>query len=97
MLNRKKPVRLSALLMLIACCLLVTQIADACTRVVYLGPDGNVITARSMDWKVDVNTNIWILPRGMVRTGEAGPKSAHWISKYGSVIATGYDISTTVE
>ena len=90
-----KPVRLFAFLMAIACCLLATQISEACTRVVYLGPDGNVITARSMDWKVDVGTNIWVLPRGMTRTGEAGSNSAHWTSKYGSVIATGYDISTT--
>jgi len=41
----------------------------ACTRAVYLGPDGEVITARSMDWKVDVGTNLWILPRGMERNG----------------------------
>jgi penicillin V acylase-like amidase (Ntn superfamily) len=49
--------------------------ADACTRAVYLGPGGNVITARSMDWKSDVGTNLWIFPRGMARTGEAGPNS----------------------
>lgn len=93
--RRKKPVCLSAFLMAIASCLLIAQTSEACTRVVYLGPDGNVITARSMDWKVDVGTNLWILPRGIARTGEAGSNSAHWTSKYGSVIATGYDISTT--
>ncbi len=71
------------------------QPADACTRAVYLGADGTVITARSMDWKVDVATNLWIFPRGMHRSGEAGPRSIHWTSKYGSVIATGYDVSTT--
>jgi penicillin V acylase-like amidase (Ntn superfamily) len=69
--------------------------ADACTRVTYLGPDDNVITARSMDWAVDVGTDLWIFPRGMQRNGEAGPRSLAWTSKYGSVIATGYDISTT--
>lgn len=71
------------------------QAALACTRVVYLGPDGNVMTARSMDWKVDVATNLWIFPRGMQRNGEAGPHSLTWTSRYGSVIASGYDISTT--
>jgi penicillin V acylase-like amidase (Ntn superfamily) len=69
--------------------------ADACTRVVYLGADDDVITARSMDWKNDVATNLWIFPRGMARSGQAGPNSVTWTSKYGSVIATGYDISTT--
>jgi penicillin V acylase-like amidase (Ntn superfamily) len=69
--------------------------ADACTRAVYLGPDDNAITARSMDWAVDVGTNLWIFPRGRKRSGEAGQHSLEWTSKYGSVIATGYEVSTT--
>ncbi|WP_430910270.1 linear amide C-N hydrolase [Methylobacterium sp. sgz302541] len=67
----------------------------ACTRAVYLGAEGRVITARSMDWRTDVGTNLWIFPRGMSRSGEAGPNSLRWTSRYGSVIATGYDVSTT--
>jgi choloylglycine hydrolase len=69
--------------------------SEACTRVVYLGLNGNVITARSMDWTNDIVTNLWILPRGIARNGEAGPNSIKWTAKYGSVIATGYDLSTT--
>jgi penicillin V acylase-like amidase (Ntn superfamily) len=75
--------------------LLAVSWADACTRAVYLGPDNNIITARSMDWKSDVGTNLWIFPRGMARSGQAGPNSIKWTAKYGSVIASGYDISTT--
>ena len=67
----------------------------ACTRIVYLGAGNTVLTARSMDWKTDVGTNLWIFPRGMERNGEAGENSITWTSKYGSVVATGYDISTT--
>ena len=67
----------------------------ACTRAVYLGDNGDVITARSMDWKVDVATNLYVLPRGIARTGQAGPKSLAWTARYGSVVATGYDVSTT--
>jgi choloylglycine hydrolase len=70
-------------------------IANACTRLVYLGVDNDVITARSMDWKVDVQTNLYVFPRGMSRDGQAGPNSIKWTSKYGSVVATGYDVSTT--
>ncbi len=69
--------------------------AQACTRAVYLGPNGSVITGRSMDWQDDIGTNLWILPRGMHRSGEAGPHSLEWTSKYGSVVASGYDVSTT--
>lgn len=74
--------------------LVVAEVAMACTRVVYLG-DRDVMTARSMDWKSDVGTNLWILPNNVKRTGMAGPQSIQWTSKYGSVVATGYDISTT--
>lgn len=80
----------------IAAMLCVTSLASlACTRVVYLGDNDDVITARSMDWKLDVATNLYVLPRGIARTGEAGPNSLKWTAKYGSVVATGYDVSTT--
>ncbi|ENW80960.1 hypothetical protein F909_02250 [Acinetobacter sp. ANC 3929] len=74
---------------------LTLQTSHACTRAVYLGNNDHIITARSMDWKVDVGTNLWILPSGVLRDSNAGPKSLQWKAKYGSVIATGYDISTT--
>lgn len=66
-----------------------------CTRVVYLGTNDRVVTGRSMDWKVEIGTNLWVLPRGTHRTGQAGPDSLEWTSKYGSVVATGYDICST--
>lgn len=69
--------------------------AEACTRFVYHGHGNDVITARSMDWKTDVATNLWVFPRGTARSGQAGADSITWTSKYGSVIASGYDIATT--
>lgn len=79
-----------------AAVLALTPVASiACTRIVYLGDNNDVITARSMDWKQDITTNLYILPRGMARTGNAGPNSIRWTAKYGSVVATGYDVSTT--
>ena len=67
----------------------------SCTRVVYQGPNGTILTARSMDWKEDIKTNLWIFPRGLERNGETGPNSLKWKSKYGSVIASAYDICST--
>ncbi|WP_022719940.1 linear amide C-N hydrolase [Rhodopseudomonas sp. B29] len=74
---------------------LLPQLADACTRVVYLGANNQVITARSMDWARDIGTNLWIFPRGAKRNGEAGPNSMQWTSRYGSVIASAYDVATS--
>jgi penicillin V acylase-like amidase (Ntn superfamily) len=67
----------------------------ACTRVVYHGPNGTVITARSMDWREEIPVDLWIFPRGMERTGEVGPNSVNWKSRYGSVIASAFNIATT--
>ncbi|WP_370678814.1 linear amide C-N hydrolase [Comamonas sp. GB3 AK4-5] len=69
--------------------------AWACTRLVFLGANGQVVTARSMDWKSDIVSNLWVLPRGMERNGQTGANTLRWTSKYGSVITSGYDISTT--
>ena len=66
-----------------------------CTRLTYLGPDNRTLTARSMDWKQDIGTNIWTLPSGTERAGKAGATSLSWTAQYGSVVATAYDIATT--
>lgn len=70
------------------------QDAGACTRVVYLGPEDMVITARSMDWATDMGTNLWAFPRGMNRDGAAGPNAIRWTSKYGSLAADGWSYTT---
>lgn len=80
---------------LVAGGLVAASVAEACTRFVYLGANNQVLTARSMDWRNDIASNLWIFPRGMKRSGEVGPQSVQWTARYGSVIASGYDISTT--
>lgn len=69
--------------------------AEACTRAVYLGPDNMVITGRTMDWREDIQTNLYLFPRGMERAGADKGNTLRWKSKYGSVIAAGYDIGTS--
>lgn len=66
-----------------------------CTRVVYTGKDGIVATGRSMDWKTDMHSNIWIFPRGMERNGETGSNSLTWTSRYGSVVTSAFEIAST--
>lgn len=71
------------------------QTAEACTRFVYHGAGNEVFTGRSMDYKIDTGTHLWMFPQGMQRNGEVGPGSLTWTSRYGSVIASAYDIATT--
>lgn len=67
----------------------------ACTRAVYLGPQGMDVTGRTMDWKEDMRTNLWVFPRGMARDGGLGAASLKWTSKYGSLIASVYEGGTS--
>src|SRR5262249_2429408 len=62
-----------------------------CTRVLYVGEGGLVITGRSMDWGEDMYSNLWVFPRGMSRDGASGPNTVKWTSKYGSLSISGYE------
>lgn len=90
----KNFIKKAALLLAV---MLVAQSAtvDACTRIVYHGLNNTVLTARTMDWKEDSRSNLWIFPRGMERSGEIGKNPLRWKSKYGSVITSAYDICST--
>ncbi len=68
---------------------------EACTRVVYTGTEGIVVTGRTMDWKTELYSNIWVFPRGMERNGETGRNSLKWTSKYGSVVTSAFEIAST--
>lgn len=69
--------------------------ANACTRIVYTGDNGMVVTGRTMDWETEMHSNIWIFPRGIERSGETGANSLKWTSKYGSVVTSAFEIAST--
>jgi len=66
---------------------------EACTRALF-ATDDTVITARSMDWAEDMHSDLWVFPKEMARNGASGENSIKWISKYGSVIVSGYNLGT---
>ena len=68
--------------------------AEACSRVIYEGADSRFITARSMDWKVDIPTSLWVFPKGMKRDGGIDENSITWTSKYGSIVTVGFNAAT---
>jgi penicillin V acylase-like amidase (Ntn superfamily) len=79
---------------LVTLTILSASLAYSCTRVLYVGAEGQVITGRSMDWSEDMRSNLWVFPAGIERDGAAGPQSPRWKSKYGSVIVSGYEIGS---
>ena len=75
----------------LALSLLTPAAAEACSRAVYFGEEGQTVTGRTMDWFVsDMDTNLWVYPRGLARTSNTKQRF-DWTSKYGSVVVTIYE------
>ncbi|MCH8545368.1 MAG: linear amide C-N hydrolase [Cryomorphaceae bacterium] len=86
---------LTSLSILLLMTILLSPKAEACTRVVYKGPNNTVLTGRSMDFSMEIPANLWVFPRGVKRNGEVGKNSVEWTSKYGSIAASSWDIATS--
>ena len=81
---------LSALLLMAA-----GAITYACSRVVYLGDDGTVLAGRTLDWRTPIPTNLYVYPAGISKASMPSGPRLQWVSKYGSVLAVGYDGGVT--
>ena len=56
---------------------------------------GRTAISSAAPWTAeDPGTDLWAFPKGQSRDGGAGPGSIKWTSKYGSVIASFYNIGT---
>jgi choloylglycine hydrolase len=73
---------------------LTSAAAHACTRFIYETGVNTFVVGRSMDWMEDPKTDLWAFPPGMQRDGGLGQGSMTWTSKYGSVIASFYNVAT---
>ena len=63
--------------------------ANACSRVTWLGPNGMVITGRSMDWPYSFHSHLYAVPRGSTQDGAGGVNSLTWTRKYGAIEVAG--------
>jgi penicillin V acylase-like amidase (Ntn superfamily) len=54
---------------------------------VYVGKEGQTVTGRTMDWVEDLQSNLYLMPRGMEHTSNTKTPFV-WTSKYGSVITS---------
>jgi choloylglycine hydrolase len=63
--------------------------ALACSRVIWTGPDQQVITGRSMDWPYGFNSHFHVIPRGERIDGAGGVNSLSFTSRHGSVLVSG--------
>ena len=84
-----------------AAVLTASQLADACTRILWNDNKLAVLAGRTMDWPESTEPILTALPRGMSRDGgRVGPtvivadNPAKWTSKYASLVTTIYGVGT---
>ena len=67
-------------------------VASPCSRVTYISADTTeVLVGRTLDWRTPIPTNLYVYPAGMKKMSMPEGPAYHWTSKYGSVLAVGYD------
>lgn len=70
--------------------------AFPCSRVVLRGDSTDVVMiGRTLDWRTPIPTNIYVYPAGMKKESMPEGPRLTWTSKYGSVLAVGYDGGVT--
>jgi choloylglycine hydrolase len=72
----------------------VAQGALACTGIRLTATDGTVVAARTMEFAIDIKSNVTMVPRGFARTGTTpdGNDGVKWTAKYASVGMNGLDM-----
>ncbi|MFE1645008.1 linear amide C-N hydrolase [Microbacterium sp. P01] len=65
-----------------------------CTRILWNTNDVAVTVARCMDWQVSDEPELWFVPRGTERRGARDAASAHWTSRYGSIVTSMWGMGT---
>jgi choloylglycine hydrolase len=71
----------------------------ACTGITIKPKDGSIIFARTLEFAVDIKSDIIVVPRGKeyVGTAPCEKPGLHWKTKYGSVGANAFDIPVIVD
>ncbi len=71
--------------------MLLSGAAQACTGITLIAADGTVVHARTMEFAIDIHSDVIMIPRGYARVGTTpdGKEGLKWKSKYASVGANG--------
>ena len=71
--------------------MLLSSALDACTGITLTSNDGSVVHARTLEFEVDLKSNVIVVPRGYKRQGTTpeGQNGKKWEAKYASIGANG--------
>jgi len=73
------------------CAMLLSGAVQACTGITLIAADGTVVHARTMEFAIDIHSDVIVIPRGYARIGTTpdGKEGLKWKSKYASVGTSG--------
>lgn len=96
------PKRRLASMMLAVMCgvgLLVAPGAEACTGIRLIAEDGTVVAARTLEFGIDLESNVILIPRGHTRTAATpdGRPGRSWTAKYASLGANALGMPIIVD
>ena len=76
-----------------------TSTAPACTGITIKPKDGSIIFARTLEFAMDLKSNVLIVPRGkeFVGTAPGDEPGLRWKTKYGVVGANAFDLPVVVD
>lgn len=76
---------------ILACSLMLAKTGQACTGIRLMAEDGTVVYARTLEFNVDLDSDVIMVPRDYARSGTTpeGENGLRWTSKYASVGANG--------
>ena len=66
-----------------------------CSRILFNKDGQPILVGRNEDWFEDLQTKVYVFPRGMKRDGAVDENPATWTSKYGSVVGACYNAAIT--
>jgi choloylglycine hydrolase len=73
--------------------------ASACTGIRIKPEDGSIISARTLEFGIDLDSNVIVIPRGKAFVGSTpgGQPGLNWTTKYGAVGANAFGLSVLVD
>ena len=76
-----------------------TNSLKACTGIQLTAEDGSVIHARTLEFAVDLHSDVLVFPRGLTRTGitPEGENGLKWTSKYACTGANGVGLPIIID
>ncbi len=83
----------------VAASLMLSPVAEACTGITLTAKDGAVVRGRTMEFGVDIKSNVMLVPRNFEKVGTTpdGKQGKSWTTRYASVGANGLGLPILLE